>query len=235
MKVTKHQLKRIIKEFYGSQPARAPELAAILAAAEEAHTSKNVSYAELKDFFWQLNSVYANDGKIMEGSTMKITKRQLRKIIKEAMDVVNVETGEVIDFGPESLSGLPDAALPDLVKRLGLDMSPGGQLSNDDFQKLEDETLGKQEDREVKRRIAKMKADSARLNIDSLLQRLSDWAEDAARDYLADNPDVDLQDIAYDLADAWEFEFDEDEREELMWHFDGDLNDLKIYAAESMG
>ena len=238
MKVTKHQLKRIIKEFYGSQDTyttRAPELAAILAAAEEAHTSKNVSYAELKDFFWQLNSVYANDGKIMEGSTMKITKRQLRKIIKEAMDVVNVETGEVIDFGPESLSGLPDAALPDLVKRLGLDMSPGGQLSNADFQKLEDETLGKQEDREVKRRIAKMKADSARLNIDSLLQRLSDWAEDAARDYMADNPDVDLQDIAYDLADAWEFEFDEDEREELMWHFDGDLNDLKIYAAESMG
>jgi len=166
---------------------------------------------------------------------VKITRKQLRSIIKEAMDVVNVETGEVIDFGPESLSGLPDAALPDLVKRLGLDMSPGGQLSNDDFQKLEDETLGKQEDREVKRRIAKMKADSARLNIDSLLQRLSDWAEDAAKDYMADNPDVDLQDIAYDLADAWEFEFDEDEREELMWHFDGDLNDLKIYAAESMG
>ena len=172
---------------------------------------------------------------IWTGYKMKITRRQLRSIIKEAMDVVNVETGEVIDFGENSISGLPDAALPDLVKRLGLDMSPGGQLSNADFQKLEDETLGKQEDREVKRRLAKMKADSARLNIDSLLQRLSDWAEDAARDYMADNPDVDLQDIAYDLADAWEFEFDEDEREELMWHFDGDLNDLKIYAAESMG
>ena len=78
-------------------------------------------------------------------------------------------------------------------------------------------------------------ADRERLNIDNLLRRLRNWAEDAARDYMADNPDVDLQDIAYDLADAWEFEFDEDEREELMWHFDGDLNDLKIYAAESMG
>ena len=54
-------------------------------------------------------------------------------------------------------------------------------------------------------------------------------------EYLADNPGTDLQDIAYDLADAWEFEFAEDEKEELLWHFDGDLSDLKIYAAESMG
>ena len=80
-----------------------------------------------------------------------------------------------------------------------------------------------------------MDADRERLNIDNLLQKLRYWAEDAARDYMADNPDVDLQDIAYDLADAWEYEFARDEQEELMWHFDGDLNDLKIYAAESMG
>jgi len=166
---------------------------------------------------------------------MKITRKQLRSIIKEAMDVVNVETGEVLAFGDDERSVAPDAAVPDLMKRLGLNMSPNGTLSNDDFEKLEDETLGKQEDREVKRRIAKMKADSARLNIDNLLEKLRYWAEDAAKDYMADNPDVDLQDIAYDLADAWEFEFAEDEREELMWHFDGDLNDLKIYAAESMG
>ena len=166
---------------------------------------------------------------------MKITRKQLRSIIKEAMDVVNVETGEVLAFGDDERSVAPDAAVPDLMKRLGLNMSPNGTLSNDDFEKLEDETLGKQEDREVKRRIAMMKADSARLNIDNLLEKLRYWAEDAAKDYMADNPDVDLQDIAYDLADAWEFEFAEDEREELMWHFDGDLNDLKIYAAESMG
>ena len=166
---------------------------------------------------------------------MKITRKQLRSIIKEAMDVVNVETGEVIDFGDDSLSGMPDAAVPDLVKRLGLNMSPGGQLSNADFEKLEAETLGKQDRRAAKRKSAQMDADRERLNIDNLLQKLRYWAEDAAKDYMADNPDVDLQDIAYDLADAWEFEFAEDEREELMWHFDGDLIDLKIYAAESMG
>ena len=52
---------------------------------------------------------------------------------------------------------------------------------------------------------------------------------------MSDNPRTDLQDVAYDLADAWEFEFEKDEQEELMYYFDGDLNDLKIYAAESMG
>ena len=166
---------------------------------------------------------------------MRITRKQLKKLIIEALDVVNAETGEVIDFGDDSLSGMPDAAVSDLVKRLGLDMSPSGALSNADWEKLEAETLGKQDARARKRKSAQMAADRERLNIDNLLQKLRYWAEDAARDYMADNPDVDLQDIAYDLADAWEYEFARDEQEELLWHFDGDLNDLKIYAAESMG
>ena len=166
---------------------------------------------------------------------MRITRKQLKKLIIEALDVVNAETGEVIDFGDDSLSGMPDAAVSDLVKRLGLDMSPSGALSNADWEKLEAETLGKQDARARKRKSAQMDADRERLNIDNLLQKLRYWAEDAARDYMADNPDVDLQDVAYDLADAWEFEFARDEQEELLWHFDGDLNDLKIYAAESMG
>ena len=166
---------------------------------------------------------------------MKITRRQLRSIIKEAMDVVNVQTGEVLTFGDSERDVAPDAAVPDLVRRLGLNMSPSGALSNADFQKLEDETVGKQDRRSAKRKSAQMAADRERLNIDNLLQRLRYWAEDTARDYMGDNPGVDLQDVAYDLADAWEFEFEPDEREELMWHFDGSLNDLKIYAAESMG
>jgi len=166
---------------------------------------------------------------------MKITRKQLRRIIREAMDVVNVETGEVIDFGEGSISGIPDAALPDLVKRLGLNLSPSGGLSNADFDKLEQETIGKQDRRFNKKRAAAADADRERLDIDNLLQRLRHWAEDAFKDYAADNPESELQDIAYDLADAWEYEFEADEREELMWHFDGDLNDLKIYAAESMG
>ena len=162
-------------------------------------------------------------------------RRKIRNMLKEAMDVVNVETGEVIDFGDGSISGLPDAAVPDLVKRLGLDMSPNGTLSNADFEKLEMETMGKQSQRAAKRKSAQMAADRERLDIDNLLQRLRDWASDASQDYMADNPEADLQDIAYDLADAWEYEFEMDEQEEILWHFDGDINDVKIYAAESMG
>ena len=167
-----------------------------------------------------------------EGSELRL---KIRDMVKEAMDVVNTQTGEVLTFGDSERDVAPDAAVPDLVRRLGLNMSPSGALSNADFQKLEDETLGKQDRRSAKRKSAQMAADRERLNIDNLLQRLRYWAEDTARDYMGDNPGVDLQDVAYDLADAWEFEFEPDEREEVMWHLDGSLNDLKIYAAESMG
>jgi hypothetical protein len=177
---------------------------------------------------------------------LRVTKRQLGRIIKEATDMVNRETGEVISFGDKHNDVAPDKAVNDIMKRLGISPKPEHmrtsgadgfniELSHDDFMKVEDETIGKQDSRARKRKSAQMAADRERLNIDNLLQRLSDWAEDTASDYMADNPDMDLQDIAYDLADAWEFEFEKDEREELLWHFDGDLNDLKIYAAESMG
>lgn len=182
----------------------------------------------------------------LEEKTMRITRKQLRKIIKEATDMVNRETGEVITFGDRHNDVAPDKAVNDIMKRLGISPKPEEmrtsgadgfdiELSNDDFMKVEDETVGKQDSRARKRKSAQMAADRERLNIDSLLQRLRYWAEDTSRDYMSDNPGTDLQDVAYDLADAWEFEFEKDEQEELMYYFDGDLNDLKIYAAESMG
>ena len=63
---------------------------------------------------------------------MKITKRRLRRIIKEALDFVNRDTGEVIDFGEDSISGVPDAAVPDLARRLRIDLSQG-ELSPEDW------------------------------------------------------------------------------------------------------
>lgn len=184
-------------------------------------------------------------GTFREG-TIRTSERQLRKIIREAVDMINRETGEVITFGERHKDVAPDKAVNDIMKRLGISPKPEEmrtsgadgfniELSNDDFMKIEDETVGKQDSRARKKKSAQMAADRERLNIDNLLQKLRYWAEDAARDYMGDNPGTDLQDIAYDLADAWESEFEADEREELMWHFDGDLNDLKIYAAESMG
>lgn len=168
---------------------------------------------------------------------MKITKRQLRRIIKEAIDVINRDTGEVLVFGDEARDAAPEAAVPDLARRLGLNLSPNDDslLSNDDWEKLEAETVGKRGIRDDKATSARIKAKRDRLNIDNLLQKLRYWAEDAFKEYAADNPGVDIQDVAYDLAGAAEYEFESDEWEELMWHFDDDLNDLKVYAADSMG
>ena len=166
--------------------------------------------------------------------TIRIKMSNLRKVIREAIDFVNRETGEAIDFGEDSRSGVPDAAIPDLARRLGIDLSRE-DLSPEDWKKLDDEVLGKQEDREVKRRIKKMKADSARLDPDRLLNRLRDWAHTAFEDYAADNPGTDIQDVAFDLADAARYEFEQDEWDELLWHFDGDEDALKVYTAESMG
>ena len=183
-----------------------------------------------------------------EGRTLKITRKQLRRIIKEAIDVVNDETGELIEFGDMEDAAAPEAALDNILKRLNIKpkrtattgLADGGveksmYFNAEDYADIYHETQGKRDMRSRKRAHAQFKADEARLNIDNLLQRLGDWAADAARDYMGDNPGTDLQDIAYDLADAWEFEFAKDEQEELLWHFDGDLNDLKIYAAENMG
>ena len=155
------------------------------------------------------------------------------RLLKE-LDFVNRESGEVIDFGDDSISGVPDAAIPDLAKRLGIDLSRE-DLSPEDWKKLDDEVLGKQSDREVRRRIKKFKEDEARLDPDRLLNRLQDWAHTAFEDYAADNPGTDIQDVAFDLADAARYEFEQDEWDELLWHFDGDADALKVYTAESMG
>ena len=272
MKITKRQLRRIIKEAFHSMSPAGKGLANsikgkfmrlypdatvgidgrggfITVNGKKALDMSQATSTRMTDeeMIEKMHAVYAGSqvdadvptagssmGVTREGK-IRITNRQLKRIINEAIDVVNQDTGEVFDFGEESRSGLPDKALSDLVSRLGLNLSPNGTLSNDDFQKLEDEVMGKQLQRGAKRAHAQAAADRERLDIDNLLERLSNWAADAFNDYAADNPNTDIQDVAYDLADAWEFEFAKDEQEELMWLFDGNLNDLKIYAAESMG
>ena len=173
--------------------------------------------------------------KPIKGSVKEaILRKYIRVKMLEEMDFVNRETGEVIDFGEDSISGVPDAAVPDLSRRLGIDLSRE-DLSPEDWKKLDDEVLGKQSDREVRRRIKKFKDDEARLDPDRLLDRLQDWARTAFEDYAADNPGTDIQDVAFDLADAARYEFEQDEWDELLWHFDGDADALKTYTAESMG
>jgi len=144
------------------------------------------------------------------------------------MDVVNAESGEVFEFGEE---GLPDAAWPDLQKRLGLTASRHSdgyfEVNDADFNKLTDEVEGKQRRR-------KSAADAKRLNPEALRDRLDDWAEDAGYQYLADNPGTDVQDIARDLADGAKYQFEQDEWYELVDDFDYDEDALLDYIANTI-
>ena len=180
---------------------------------------------------------------------MKITRRQLRKIIREAIDVTTASTGEIMIFADEGDASLgefkpdaPELAAKDVIKRLGLtpvtgmdhgDREPGVEeiyLSPDDWDAMDAEIGGKRHKRKAKK-------ERARLNIDNLLARVDQGAEDAGGDYGADNPGTDMQDVARDLALGAEFEFREDEWDALINHFD-DLesfhpeDDLITYIAD---
>ncbi len=60
------------------------------------------------------------------------------------------------------------------------------------------------------------------MDISRLLARADQWAKDAGGDYEADNPGVDMEGVARDLAASAKYEFEQDEWEELIWHFDED-------------
>jgi len=161
---------------------------------------------------------------------MKITRRQLRRIIKEAIDVVNAETGEVLELGDAAGTNPPEAAWPDLKRRLGLQPESEGsdyaELSGEDFMRLSDETEGK-------RRSRHYRAEEKRLDPEMLLNRLSDWARDAADDWMADNPGQDIGDVAYDLATGAEFAFKPDEWRTMSYEFDTD-RDFHDFIVNSM-
>ena len=179
---------------------------------------------------------------------MKITRKQIRKIIREAIDVMNAETGEVMVFDDKAeddagiRSDAPEAAAMDMMKRLGIlddakfetgafpefGDTPTYSLPNDKYEMMQDELYGK-------RAARKRKADNQRLDIDNLLDRVNVWAEQAGQDYLADNrefPETRLEDIAWDMSDAIKFEVAEDEYNELLAHFDFEEDDLRMFVAD---
>lgn len=192
-------------------------------------------------------------------SKIVMTRGQLRKLLKEAIDAVNVETGEVMAFSDEdgsaepygSMIDAPEAAWPDLIKRLGLNPVDAGEwndvngekhhsfeLSSKEFTKLEDEVLGKRDRRQKKRDLAQYKADLERLDPERLKDRLMAWAKDAADDWEADNSgpgSLSIQDVAFDLADSAQYAFEPDEWDELLWAFDDDKDLLRSFIMDSMG
>ncbi len=169
---------------------------------------------------------------------MKITRRQLRRIIKEGIDIVNSETGELLVFEDDWQDGggdAPEAAARDIMKRLNIT-----QLSSQIDGDIEDIEVKPEDwalmDVELhgKRRYRKNKREQERLDVKNLMNRLDQWAKDAGGDYGADNPDVDMQDVAWDLSDSAQFEFKEDEWDELIWAFDGSEDELRTFVADSI-
>tara|TARA_B100000519_G_scaffold140708_1_gene121922 strand:+ start:93 stop:659 length:567 start_codon:yes stop_codon:yes gene_type:complete len=181
---------------------------------------------------------------------MRITRKQLKQIIKEAIDVMNSETGEVLVFDDQAAAeaGLsqpdaPEAAALDMMKRLGVmddakfetgafpeyGDTPTYSLPDDKWQMMEDELYGK-------RAARKSKADKERLDIDNLMDRARAWAQGVGDDYMADNrgSEQSLEDVAWDLSDAAEMEFKEDEWNELLYHFDFNVEDLRMFIADEI-
>ena len=138
---------------------------------------------------------------------------------------------------------LMEAAALDMMKRLGVmddakfetgafpeyGDTPTYSLPDDKWQMMEDELYGK-------RAARKSKADKERLDIDNLMDRAREWAQTVAADYMADNREFEggLEDIAWDMSDAAEMEFKEDEWNELLYHFDFNVDDLRMFIADEI-
>ena len=171
-----------------------------------------------------------------KNETLRLTLGQLRKIVKEGIDIVNNETGELLVFEDDWQDGsadAPEAAARNIMKRLGiiqLSSEIDGDIESievhpEDWAKMDVELRGK-------RHYRKNKREQERMDIDNLLARADRWATDASGDYGADNPEVDMQDVAWDLAAGAQFQFREDEWDELIWHFDDSEDELITYIAD---
>lgn len=169
---------------------------------------------------------------------MRITRYQLRRIIKEGIDIVNNETGELLVFEDdwETKGGTaPEAAARNALKRLRItpireEPSADPDVTDiyvepSDYAVLDTEFEGKRHHRRNKK-------ERERLDIDNLRARADQWAADAGGDYAGDNPGVDMQDVARDLAASAEYSFEQDEWEELIWSFDGEEDYLIDYLAD---
>ena len=160
----------------------------------------------------------------------------------DTVDIVDVETGEVLYVGAGTQRGIPAAKVDDFIRDLKLSVRGDDkdgtersiELSKADFEKLEAH-IDKVYDRpEREKAAAARKADQERLDPRRLKDELSRRAKTAGEEYMADNPGANLEDVALDLGKAVLDSFERDEQEELRYAFDDDEYQLSLYAAESM-
>jgi hypothetical protein len=156
------------------------------------------------------------------------------------------ETGEVFALGKRALPAykdIPASKADEYIRDLNLkvladDLESGGErvinIGEEDFKRLEkhiDEPIQKRKD-------AAYRAERERLDIDSLKERLRKWADDAARGWEADhasgNQEYPIDVVAHDLADLAQHDFQADEWDELLWHFDNNEDHLREFIMGSM-
>jgi hypothetical protein len=157
---------------------------------------------------------------------MRLSRRQLRRAILESIDIMNADTGELLIFDEmEGGADAPEAAARDVLRRLQItpvNSEVEGAVETlsvapEDYAVIDTEIHGKRRQRHHKK-------EDARLNVDNLFARLDQWIADAGPGYAADNPGVDMQGVAMDLAAGAEFSFREDEWDELVGYFDDQLD-----------
>ena len=219
---------RVVKLDLGSMRADDPMRAPLADAVKErAHSADNDLDTD-------------NDGMISAGELEK--ELEDIKDDLDTVDIVDVETGEVLYIGAGTQRGIPAAKVDDFIRDLKLSVRGDDkdgtersiELSKTDFEKLEDH-IDKVYDRpEREKAAASRKADQERLDPRRLKDELSRRAKIAGEEYMADNPDGNLDDVALDLGMAVLYSFERDEQEELLYAFDDDEYQLSLYAAESM-
>ena len=160
----------------------------------------------------------------------------------DTVDIVDVETGEVLFVGAGTQRGIPAAKVDDFIRDLKLSVRGDDkdgtersiELSKADFEKLEAHIDDVYDRPEREKAAAARKADQERLDPRRLKDELSRRAKIAGEEYMADNPGANLDDVALDLGKAVLDSFERDEQEELRYAFDDDEYQLSLYAAESM-
>ena len=128
-----------------------------------------------------------NDGKI-SADELEAELEDIKDDL-DTVDIVDVETGEVLYIGTGTQRGIPAAKADEFIEKLRLsaiaDDKDGTErsieLSRADFEKLEAHIDDVYDRPEREKADAARKADQERLDIDSLKERLRKWADDAAR------------------------------------------------------
>ena len=181
-----------------------------------------------------------NDGKISAGE-LEAELEDIKDDL-DTVDIVDIETGEVLFVGAGTQRGIPAAKVDDFIRDLKLSVRGEDkdgtersiELSKADFEKLEAHIDDVYDRPEREKADAARKADQERLDPRRLKDELSRRAKIAGEEYMADNPDASLEAVALDLAASVLYSFEQDEQEELRYAFDDDEYQLSLYAAESM-